>query len=160
MPLPEPLSTSGHACPASPQCLASEHEPTLVEEARRRVLQSGVTFSERLWRGVWDFVSGQVTIVYNCVTFYIPDLHGCFYAFTVFIHEFHHNLDSVPAKGTIWIKSLIILNCNNLWVINKSQVIYCFVCPSAVEFSNLIGQKASNNFLQQQRRWYVSVQFQ
>lgn len=107
LPLPEPLSTSGHACPASPQCLASEHEPTLVEEAGRRVLQSGVTFSERLWRGVWDFVSGQVTIVYNCVTFYIPDLHGCFHAFLrclSMIHEFHHNLDSVPAKGTIWRK--------------------------------------------------------
>lgn len=63
--LPEPLSSGSHARPTSPPRLASEPAPALVEKAGRWVLQSWVTFSARLRRGVWVFVSRwQVTIVY------------------------------------------------------------------------------------------------
>lgn len=92
LPLPQPLNSGGHACPASPQCLASsEHTPpALVEEAGRRVLQSRVAFSARLRRsGVWVFVSGRKVMT-------VLQLSSPWYM--VFVHEGHHNLDSLPAK--------------------------------------------------------------
>lgn len=130
LPLPEPLSSSGHACTASPQCLASEHAPALVEEAGRRVLQSGATFSDRLQHGVWVFVSGQqLTLLYNCVTFYVTTLTGLFLCFIQYLSQSWHKSVSF-SFATI---------CE--------FIIYCFVCNSSIKFLNLIGQKVLNNFL-------------